>query len=169
MMNRLLSRVVAPGAFRASTLQRLLNWYPPYVGAGIRVAEISNDWLYARVVLPLRWYNRNYVGVHFGGSLYAMCDPMYMLLLMNLLGRDFIVWDKAGSIEYVKPGTGRLSAEFRLDSNLVESLKELRPNEKRVFDLAVDVRNEAGEVVARVVKTEYVRRKPGKQPVAQSK
>ena len=146
----------------ASSLKRLLNWYPPFFGAGIQVAEIRENFRYAKVVMPLTWYNRNYVGVHFGGSLYSMCDPMYMLLLLNVLGRDFIVWDKAGSIEYLKPGTGRLWAEFCLEEDLIASLKQMEPDQKKVFDLVVDVKNEDGDVVARVVKTEYVKRKQRK-------
>ena len=113
----------------------------------------------------MTFYNRNYVGVHFGGSLYSMCDPMYMLLLLNRLGRDFIVWDKAGSIEYVKPGEGRLVAEFHIPDELVDSLYQLQPEEKKVFSLPVDVKDEAGDLVARVLKTEYVKRK-GSSPTS---
>lgn len=70
---------------------KLINWYPPFIGAGIKLTHLSDDFLRAEVEMKLRWWNKNLVGVHFGGSLAAMCDPFYMLLLMNTLGRDFIV------------------------------------------------------------------------------
>jgi hypothetical protein len=84
---------------------------------------------------------------------------MYMLMLMNCLGRDFIVWDKAGSIEYVKTGQGTVTAEFQLSSALIDSIRQMKPDEKRIIDLNVDVKDHEGDIVARVIKTEYIRRK----------
>ena len=144
----------------ASRLKSVLNWWPPYsLGPGIRVSAISDDFRSATVQMPLRFYNRNYIGTHFGGSLYSMCDPMYMLLLLNILGPEFIVWDKAARIEYRKPGRGTVTAEFRVEDAVVDSLRALQPNEKKFIDLDVDVTDEDGDVVARVVKTLYARRK----------
>ena len=88
-----------------------------------------------------------------------MVDPMYTLMLIHALGPEYIGWDKAASIDYRKPGKGTVTAEFRLTEDLISSLREMKPDEKRVFDLAVDVKDEAGDVVAHVVKTQYVRRK----------
>ena len=89
---------------------RLLRWvmtlYPPYLGAGISVQHMSADFRHVKVRMGLGWYNRNYVGTQFGGSLYSMVDPFYMLMLMENLGRDYIVWDKAASIDFVSPGKG---------------------------------------------------------------
>lgn len=146
----------------ATQLRFMLNLWPPMrLGPGIRVDEVSSDFTYARTSLPMRFYNRNYVGTHFGGSLYAMTDAMYMLMLLNILGPDFIVWDKAANIEYRKPGKGTVTAEFRIPEDLIESLQtQLQPDEKRIVQLAVDVKDEVGDVVAHVVKTEYIRRKP---------
>jgi len=145
---------------KATTLKRLLNWYPPWIGAGVRVKELSPDFRHAVTEMNLTWFNRNYVSTHFGGSLYTMCDPMYMLMLLNILGSDYIVWDKAASIEYLRPGRTTVTAEFHISDNLVQSLQAMEPNEKRIFDLHVDVKDTEGEVVARVTKTEYVNRKP---------
>ena len=93
---------------------RLLRWfltlYPPYLGAGVRVQALSADFRHAKVRMGLGWYNRNYVGTQFGGSLYSMVDPFYMLLLMENLGRDYIVWDKAASIDFISPGKGPVFA-----------------------------------------------------------
>src|SRR6218665_3322789 len=69
----------------ASALRWRLNLYPPFLGAGVRVQRISEDFLEVDVAMRLRWFNRNYVGVHFGGSLYAMTDPFFMLMLMQCL------------------------------------------------------------------------------------
>lgn len=145
---------------KATTLKRFLNWYPPYIGAGVRVTDLSPDFRHATTRMKLTWFNRNYVSTHFGGSLYTMCDPMYMLMLLNILGSEYIVWDKAASIEYLRPGRTTVTADFCISDELVESLRAMEPNEKRVFDLHVDVKDTNDEVVARVTKTEYVHRKP---------
>jgi len=67
-----------------------------------------------RVEMKIRSYNRNAIGSHFGGSLYAMTDPFYVIMLIKALGRGYIVWDKAASIEFVKPGYGTVTADFSL-------------------------------------------------------
>ena len=158
-----------PIQLSASRLKTVLNWWPPFWGAGIRVVELHHDFRYARVQMPLRFYNQNYVGVHFGGSLYAMCDPFYMLLLINVLNNspksgtkkrgDFIVWDKAASIEYVKPGIGTMTAEFRITDEVLNSIYQMKPNTKQFIDLTVNVTDEKGDIVAKLIKTEYVKRK----------
>jgi len=192
----------------ARLMRHVLNCWPPFVGAGIRVETLSRDFRYAKIAMPLTWYNRNYVGSHFGtarkfqviglvtllcfqyycsalgtftltpssplpthsndenagGSLYSMTDPWYMLMLLNVLGSDFIVWDKGGRINYVAPGRSCVTAEFVLDANLVRSLRGLDPEEKRVFDLPVVVVQEKdGKLVAEVTKTMYVKRKGQKE------
>ena len=148
-------------ARRARLLRFGLNFYPPYLGAGIRVQQISPDCRHARVKMALRWYNRNFVGTQFGGSLYSMVDPFYMLLLMPLLGDDYIIWDKAASIDFVSPGKGPVYADFRIDDAL---LAEIRDNtaggDKYLPQLHVEIRDGAGTLVATVHKTLYVRLKP---------
>jgi acyl-coenzyme A thioesterase PaaI-like protein len=144
-----------------SVLKFGLNWFfPPWIGAGIRMQEISQDFRRVRVVMPLRFYNRNYVGSHYGGSLYSMCDPIYMLQLLNILGPEFIVWDMAATIAYKKPGKSTVHADFVIEDDLIDSLVRLKPDEKRIFDLSVDVKDEGGKLVATVIKTTYVKRKP---------
>lgn len=141
-------------------MRRLFNVYPPFVGAGIRVTEIASDWRYVRVVMRLRWYNRNYVGTHFGGSLYVMTDPFLMIMAMKTLGPDYIVWDRAAQIEFVSPGRGTVTAEFRLGDSDVHEMRVRTADGRRYepwFD--VDVRGEDGAVVARIRKQLYVRRR----------
>jgi acyl-coenzyme A thioesterase PaaI-like protein len=144
-------------------LKTLINLWPPFLGAGIKVRHIAADWKQIDVRLRLGLTNRNYVGVHFGGSLYAMTDPFFMLMLMQSLGRDYVVWDKAGAIEYHKPGKGVVTACFTLqDSQLQDIRHRTAGGEKYLPELTVDIRDEAGDIVATVNKTLYVRRKKGR-------
>jgi len=147
---------------RMSCLLRLgLNLYPPYLGAGIRVREISPDFRRVRVRMGLGWYNRNYVRTQFGGSLYSMTDPFFMLMLMQLLGRDYIVWDKAASIDFISPGKGPVHAEFRIDDELLAQIRQYTAEgDKYLPELRVEVRDDEGTLVAIVHKTLYIRLKP---------
>lgn len=148
-------------ARRARVLRWMLNLYPPYLGAGIRVQHISPDMRSIRVAMKLTRWNRNYVGTQFGGSLYAMVDPFYMLLLIERLGRNYIVWDKAASIDFITPGKGPVYAEFHVDDALLDGIRQQTATGKKCLPrLQVDIRDGAGELVARVDKTLYVRLKP---------
>jgi len=142
------------------TMRVLCNLYPPYLGTGISVRGISPDYRHIVVDMKLRWYNRNTVGTHFGGSLSAMTDPFFMLMTMKNLGREFIVWDKSGTIDYRKPGRGRLRAEFRIDQAFIDEVRRATAEGDRFEPtLAVDILDEAGDVVAHVTRTLYIRRK----------
>ncbi|TVQ28441.1 MAG: DUF4442 domain-containing protein [Wenzhouxiangella sp.] len=138
-----------------------MNIWPPFLAAGIRVREISPDYRYARVELRLGLLNRNYVGVHFGGSLFAMADPFLMLLYIKNMGPDYIVWDRAGRIEFLKPGRGTVVAEFRIsDEDLARARRETESGRPWLVDHEVEIRAPEGELVARVQRTVYFRRKP---------
>lgn len=140
------------------------NMYPPYLGAGIKVEDISADRRYLKVSLKLRFYNRNYVGTQFGGSIYSMTDPHFMYLLMSNLGPNYLVWDKAAKIDFLKPGKTHLIAEFQINEEILTTVKEKTANgEKYVFDLPAVVRDLNGQVIAEISKTIYVRKKPSKQ------
>lgn len=141
-------------------LFRLLGLYPPYLGAGIRV-KASLDLRTFEVRLRLRWWNRNFVGTHFGGSLYAMCDPFFMLILLEALGRDYIVWDKAATIRFRRPGKGTVRATFHIPPERVEEIRAAADAQGKIEPtFQVEVVDERGEVVAEVEKLVYVRRKP---------
>lgn len=146
---------MSPNLFR-----HLINLYPPFWGTGINVRSISNDYRHIVVKMKNRFYNRNYVGTHFGGSLYSMVDPFYMLMLLNILGKDYLVWDKAAQIEFVKPGKGVMTAEFNLDQATIDAIKIKTQNgDKYLPELPVYIMDQTNEVVAKVMKTLYVRRK----------
>ena len=95
-------------------MRQLMNLWPPFLGAGIRVKRLQSDWKEIDVEMNLHFWNANFVGTHYGGSLYSMTDPFYMLMLIENLGRDYIVWDKSANIRFRKPGNGRVVARFRL-------------------------------------------------------
>ena len=140
-------------------LRFVLNLYPPYLGAGIRVVEIAPDFRRAAVEMPLRWYNRNFFGTHFGGSLYAMTDPFFALLVLHNLSSDYRVWDRAASITFVAPGRGRMRAEFTVtDEDLATIAKMTESGDKHLHLFKTDIVDAEGLVVARVDKVVYVRR-----------
>ncbi|KPQ27089.1 MAG: hypothetical protein HLUCCX14_16295 [Marinobacter excellens HL-55] len=144
----------------AGAMRRLLSTFAPYLGAGIKVTEIADDFSSATVEMRQHWYNTNYVGTHFGGSLYSMVDPMYMLLLMRRLGNDYVVWDKAASIDFIRPGKGRVQARFELTDERLDEIRDATADgDKYLPEWHVDIVDESGEIVARVHKTLYVRRK----------
>ena len=139
---------------------RLINFYPPLLGAGIRVLHKQSDDYTIKVQMKLTRLNLNVVGTHFGGSLYAMCDPFFMLILLEHMGRDYIVWDKAASIQFVKPGRGTVTATFHIAPEQIVELRAQADREGKIEPLFnVDVIDEQGEVVATVEKRLYIRRK----------
>lgn len=144
----------------ARWLRWAMNCWPPFVGAGVCVRRIADDFSEVDVEMRLAWYNRNYVRTHFGGSLYAMTDPFHMIMTMHRLGPGYIVWDKAGAVDYVAPGRGTVRADFRISDEQIEDIRRQAENGDRVLPVfAVDVVDVEGNVVARVRKTLYVRRK----------
>lgn len=141
-------------------IRRWLNWWPPFLGSGIRVTRLDPDWKAVDVEMKMRFYNRNYVGTHYGGSLYSMTDPFYMLMLIENLGREYVVWDKSASIRFRRPGRGTVTAEFRLTEQQLDSIREqLRTAEKLEPTFVVEVKDDTGEVVARVEKVVQVKKK----------
>ena len=139
----------------------LINLYPPYLGTGIRISQIAPDYSHLRVEMPLRFYNRNYVGTHFGGSLYAMTDPFYMLMLIQILGPDYVVWDRSAGIDFIKPGRGRMRADFRIPLETVTEIKaRTADGEKYLPTFEVDIVGPEEVLVARATKELYIRRRP---------
>ena len=147
-----------PGIFR-----RLINLWPPFLGAGIKVREISDDYTDFKVDMKLTRFNRNYVGTQFGGSIYAMTDPFYMLILMKNLGKDYIVWDKSAEVRFKLPGKGKLTAHFNITKEKIAEIKAQADNNYKAEPaFTVLVKDDKGNVVAEVDKVLYVRRKDRK-------
>jgi len=144
----------------AEKLKRRIRFYPPYLGAGVRVTHVADDFRTVKVEMPLRFYNKNYVGTHFGGSLYAMCDPFFMLMLINILGPGYIVWDKAAAIRFKKPGKGLVKATFTVSEEKIAEIRAAADSQSKVEpEFHVTVTDEKGDVVAEIDKLLYVRKK----------
>jgi acyl-coenzyme A thioesterase PaaI-like protein len=147
-----------------SRLERVaFNLFPAYRGTGARVTFIAADYSEVRITLPLNRRTRNYVGTIFGGSMYGAIDPVYMLMLMKRLGKQYIVWDKAATIRFRRPGRSRLFATFQLTSADVDSLRQAADtNEKVDRQFLVDLVDAEGVVHASFEKLIHVRRKPAR-------
>ena len=151
-----------------SLTSRLLRWkfnlFPAYRGSGGRVTYIADDFREVRVKVPLSLRTRNAVGTIFGGSMYAAVDPIYMIMLMRLLGRDYVVWDKTASIRFRKPGRNTLRATFRIDDTELEAIRAATAAGEPVDrTYNVDLIDAEGTVSASIEKVIYVRRVAGSQ------
>ncbi|MEW5720039.1 MAG: DUF4442 domain-containing protein [Chloroflexota bacterium] len=144
-------------------LLKWINWYPPFLGMNIRVAHTAPDFSTIRVQSKLSRRNLNAVGTHFGGTLYVMCDPWFMLILMHALGDAYIVWDKAAQIQFLRPGRGAVSATFHIPLDRIAEIRAATDRGEKVEPtFTVDVVDEQNETVARVEKLLYVRKKNSK-------
>lgn len=145
----------------ASKLDRIkFNFFPAYRGTGARVVYISHDYREMRVKIPLSWRTRNYVGTIYGGSMYAGIDPIYMLMLIKNLGKDYVVWDKAAKIRFKRPGKETLFADFTIDENELTEIKKLLENSNsidRIYN--VELKNKDGKIHCIIEKTLYIAKK----------
>lgn len=141
-------------------IKKALNLYPPFLGAGIKIDLPNGDFSAFDISMNLTKLNRNYVGVHYGGSLYSMCDPFFMLILMHKLGKSYIVWDKSAAIDFLRPGTQKVFANFRIDDEKVsEIIKEVELSGKAEPEFEVFVTNGESKNIARVYKKLWVKKK----------
>ncbi len=137
-----------------------MNLWPPFLGAGIKVEYIAKDFRQATVRLKLSLFNRNIVGVHFGGSLFAMTDPFFMMMVSQNIGKGYIVWDQAAKIEFLKPGKGVVHASFELTQEQIDDITSAAESGDKVLkNFVVDVKDREEDVVARITKTLYIRKK----------
>lgn len=136
------------------------NLFPCYRRTGVRVTYIAEDRREVRIKLPLNWRTRGYFGTTFGGSMYGAVDPVFMVMLNELLGRDYVVWDKSASITFRRPGRGTLYAAFRIDDGELEEIKaalDRHAKLDRVYH--VELTDDQGVVHASVEKTVNIRRR----------
>jgi acyl-coenzyme A thioesterase PaaI-like protein len=151
-------------ALLASITNRLRCWsfyfFACYRGTGARLRYIAPDWSEIRLDLPLSWRTRNYLGTIFGGSIYAAVDPIYMLMLIRRLGPDFIVWDKAATIQFKKPGRETLRARFAIDDEELATIRAALESERSVDrTYVVELVDGSGTICATVEKLIYVRKR----------
>ena len=143
-----------------------MNIWPPFWGAGIRVEKISQDYREVSVRLKLGLLNRNAMGVHFGGSLFAMTDPFYMIMVAQNVGKSYVVWDQAAKIEFLKPGRGIVRAHFVLTQAQIDDiLLAASAGQKVLRDFEILIIDREDDVVARITKTIYIRKKQVTQAI----
>jgi acyl-coenzyme A thioesterase PaaI-like protein len=131
-----------------------------YRGTGGRPSFIAEDWSEMRLSLPLSWRTRNYVGTIFGGSIYSAVDPIYMLMLIHRLGKDYIVWDKSASIQFKKPGRESLHARFIVDDEELAAIRAALETQRSIDRAySIELKDSAGNVCATVEKLIYIRRR----------
>ena len=141
--------------------RHVMNCWPPFWGTRVHIESISPDWRQLRVRMKLSMINKNYVGTHFGGGVFVMTDPFYMVMLSNILGADYLVWDKAARIEFLAPGRTTVFASFEVsDAMLNEIYERTAAGEKFEPTYPVDILDGAQKLIARVEKTMYFRKKP---------
>ncbi|MCA2998315.1 MAG: DUF4442 domain-containing protein [Rhodocyclaceae bacterium] len=146
---------LSPAVFR-----HVMNCWPPFWGTRIHIEEIAPDWRYVRTRMKLSMRNKNYVGSHFGGGLFTMTDPFYMVALKNILGESYLVWDKAATIEFLQPGRATVYAEFKItDAQLTQIYAKTAEGEKFEPVYHVDVVDAERRLIARVQKTLYIRKR----------
>jgi hypothetical protein len=149
-----------PMKYRQKFLEKMINFYGPFVGAGVKMTNMTADFRNCDVEMDLTFYNRNYMGTQFGGSLYSMTDPWYMLMLIKNLGPEYIVWDKAATIQFKKPGRGKVFAKFRLTQEVIDEIKvQVEANVKMDKTFKVEIRDEDDKLIAEVDKVIYIRKK----------
>lgn len=152
-----------PESFKSRRFRWGFNLFPAYRGTGGRVTYIAEDWKEVRVKIPLSWRTRNYVGTIYGGSMYGAIDPIYMLMLIKILGPEYIVWDKAAKIRFRKPGKDTLFARFHLSNEEIVEIKHLAETEKSVDRIySLELKDKAGIVHAEIEKTLYIAKKGSK-------
>lgn len=145
--------------------RRFINFWPPLLFAGIRIRRITPDYRFIEAELKLRFWNKNAMGAQFGGSLFAMTDPFYMLMLQHNLGDHYITWDKAAYIDYIAPGRGTVRAEFTLtDQMLADIIAATASGEKYLPTYQVEIRDKSGTLIAKASRTLYIRLKPRYRP-----
>lgn len=154
-----------PESLRTKAERWGFNLFPAYWGTGARVTYIAADYREIRVELPLIWRTRNYVGTIFGGSIYAAVDPVYMIMLIKNLGRDYVVWDKSATVRFRKPARAKLHARFVLSAEELDEIRSKLALGDRIDRLyRVDLVDDAGTVHAEVDKTIHVRRRDALTP-----
>ncbi|MBI3440945.1 MAG: DUF4442 domain-containing protein [Proteobacteria bacterium] len=143
-----------------SLFRKIWNLWPPFLGAGIHVKKIAQDFTSMDVEMKLRPWNKSPNNAHYGGSIFSMTDPFFAMILIKNLGPDYIVWDKAAAIRFKKPGKGKLTAHFTIARQRIDEIrKQADMQDKAEPQFRIDIRDEAGNVVAEVDKTLYIRRR----------
>ena len=152
-----------PESFASKIDRWKFNLFPAYRGSGARVVYIADGYREMRVKIPLSWRTKNYVGTIYGGSIYAGIDPIYMLMLIKILGKDYVVWDKAATIRFKRPGKETLFADFLVTQQETDEIKLILETQKSVDRIyKVELKDKNGKVHCIIEKTLYIAGKKAK-------
>ena len=148
---------MTPESWKTRIFRYGINFYPMFFGTGGKVMFIAGDWKKVVVRLSLNMWTRNYVGTIFGGSQFSATDPMYMVMLINILGGEYVVWDKSASIQFKKPGKGKLTADFIYTEDEIEHIKRVTASEgKYEFIKTTSWIDQNGDLISTIDKSIYV-------------
>ncbi len=155
------SLLLKPLTLKYRILYKIWNFWPPFLGAGIWIKDFSFNFTWVDVCLKKRWWNTNVVGVQFGGSIYAMADPFLMMILLHHLSDDYVIWDKAATVLFLKPGKTNLHARFEITEAMMNHIKNevVSGNGRYDWTTTIQIKDETGLVVADVEKVIYLRAK----------
>lgn len=146
--------------FKHSLFRFLANFWPPFLFAGIKIVSLSKDYRHMVVKLKLRFWNANYVGTQYGGSMFSMADAFYMIMLIQNLGPNYVVWDKAATIRYLKPGRTDLFAEYQLSEEDLSTIRTtLQSTDKMEWTRKIEIKDTNNGVVAEVDKVISIKNK----------
>jgi acyl-coenzyme A thioesterase PaaI-like protein len=149
-----------PESHKSRLSRMVFNFFPAFWSTGAKVTYLAADYKEVHLKLPLSWRTRNYVGTIFGGSMFASTDVLYFLLVLKNIGKDYIVWDKASSIHFKKPGKGTLYTKVTVSDKEIETIKkELQYTDKIDRIYLLDLIDEAGDICASIEKTIHIRNK----------
>jgi len=152
-------------SWRTRLLRWRINRYPCYRGTGGRLTFVSEDRRTWRVEVPLNRRTRNIWGTIFGGSLYAAVDPIYGVMLADLLGPGVVVWIKTAQVRFRRPGRERLTAECHLSEEALASVRdELAAEGSAERTFLIELRESSGEVCTAVEATYHIARAEGRRP-----
>lgn len=147
-------------SLKTRTMRWGFNLFPALRRTGGRITFIASDLKYISVKVPLNWKTRNYVGTIFGGCLFGAVDPIYMVMFIKLLGPGYVVWDKSATIQYKSPGRSTVHAEFKIDDDELEYIKnKLDTDGKTHRTYQVELRDKDNNVCASIEKTLFFRNK----------
>lgn len=146
-----------PPRWQARVMRLGFNLHPAFRGTGGRVQYISPDLSHVRVRLPLNWRTRNALGTIYGGSLFSVTDGPHPTMLMLTLGQNAIVWDKAATIRYRRPGRETLYADFLITPEEIADIHaDLARHGETERTYLVELKNREGLVHAQVERTVYI-------------
>lgn len=134
------------------------NWSPMYRRTTAKIDEVAQDLSRITIKIPLSWKNKNYVGTIFGGSMFSATDPIFMVQLINLLGNDYVIWDKSATIKFKRPANETLFGEFIVGHEELKNIRERirKENEIEIVKTTILTNKDKTKEFCVVDKTLYI-------------